>query len=164
MTHYWNTKPCSPSTNDSPKRRRKNYSNENFYFAINSCCWTMPLSCCELKIIAISFPRWPDCVFNIWPFIAMKILPKSILFVSMRVKNFAQIQIYPKYIAKYLQKWWNFAKSGHTVCNNIFSCLWYHCIFWLYKVQIFALSCKGKKFKWKILLFIQKWRQRWSTI
>ena len=51
----------------------------------------------------------------------IKNLPKSIKIVSKWVENFTQNQIILIVIAnffKYRPKWWNFAKSGHTVPNQ----------------------------------------------
>ena len=52
------------------------------------------------KRLFTSVTRLPECVFNIWPFTAMKTCPKSIQIVPKWVKNFVKNQINLKYIAK----------------------------------------------------------------
>ena len=60
---------------------------------------------------------WPGDQFVFSIYLAIycnENLPKSIQIVPKWFENFAQKPINLKYIAKYLRKWWNFAKSGHT--------------------------------------------------
>ena len=92
------------------------------------CCWGQELRCFSKKFgrfgarifdKRIHFhddeEQCDQFVFSIYLAIyCNENLPKSIQIVPMWFENFAQKPINLKYIAKYLRKWWNFAKSGHT--------------------------------------------------
>ena len=66
-------------------------------------------------ISVISVTRSPICVFNIWPFSAMKRRPISYKLCQSELKTLPKtkstLSILP--FLNYLPKWWNFAKYGH---------------------------------------------------
>ena len=53
-------------------------------------------------VVGPSVTRWPDCVFNIWPFTAAKICPKAFKLSKVSWK-LCPNQINLKYIAKVVE-------------------------------------------------------------
>ena len=64
-----------------------------------------------------SVTRRPDCVFNIWPFSAMKICPKAYKLYQSELKTLPKTKKTLNMLSnifKYWSKWWNFARSVHS--------------------------------------------------
>ena len=78
--------------------------------------------------------RWLYYLFKIWPFTAMTICPKEYLqnFQMNVDSNYSLKQNKP---AKFCQRYWKVAKSGHTDVNQSFE----H-IFSIYFVVVFIVS------------------------